>query len=305
MSATKTTTDKPFVGTTPTDRSGAYVVDKPVELHAPELYDAACDAEPLDGLGSIGPAEVERYHRDGYLAVENVFTAEEVEAAKAGLWDLVMGKVAGFEGITFEAGMASRPGGLEGLTREERFDAVRKLWAFRGAEPRLAALCDHAGLLGVICRLMGGKTPAMFQDMALLKPPGGREKPWHQDHAYFDFPVGTPVVGVWIALDAATRANGCMHMLAGGHKQGPRLHFQRRDWQICDLEMMGVKSVAVPLKPGGLLLFDGLVPHGTPYNPSRERRRAAQFHYAPAGTQKTGQAERLAVFGAEGKDVTC
>ena len=29
----------------------------------------------------------------------------------------------------------------------------------------------------------------MMQDMSMVKPPGGREKPWHQDHAYFNYPV--------------------------------------------------------------------------------------------------------------------
>jgi hypothetical protein len=40
----------------------------------------------------------------------------------------------------------------------------------------------------------------LFQDMSMVKPPGGREKPWHQDSAYFNLPKSTPVVGVWIAL---------------------------------------------------------------------------------------------------------
>ncbi|MFW6213947.1 MAG: phytanoyl-CoA dioxygenase family protein [Spirochaetota bacterium] len=40
--------------------------------------------------------------------------------------------------------------------------------------------------------------------MALVKPPGGREKPWHQDHACFDLPLDSTIVGVWIALGHAT-----------------------------------------------------------------------------------------------------
>ena len=56
--------------------------------------------------------------------------------------------------------------------------------------------------------------------MALLKPPRGREKPWHQDHAYFNLPLDTPIVGVWIALDEATPENGCMHVIPGSHREG-------------------------------------------------------------------------------------
>ena len=145
----------------------------------------------------------------------------------------------------------------------------------------------------------------MFQDMALLKPPSGREKPWHQDKAYFTYTKETPVVGVWIAIDAATTENGCMRLRTGTHRAGPMIHFQRRDWQICDTDARDGEVVAAPLQPGGLLLFDGLLQHGTPYNPTGQRRRAVQYHYAPASAQKTADEERLALFGSEGKNVQC
>ena len=51
---------------------------------------------------------------------------------------------------------------------------------------------------------------------------GGREKPWHQDKAFFEIDVTSPVVGVWIALDEATPDNGCMHVIPGSHLEGPR-----------------------------------------------------------------------------------
>jgi len=63
--------------------------------------------------------------------------------------------------------------------------------------------------------------------------------------------------------------------------------------------------LAAPLKPGGLLLFKGLLPHGTPHNNTGQRRRALQYHYYPDTTEKTTQEERLAIFGTEGKDVEC
>ena len=39
-------------------------------------------------------------------------------------------------------------------------------------------------------------TPEVYVDQALFKPPLiGREKPWHQDHAFFDLPFGTKIIG--------------------------------------------------------------------------------------------------------------
>ena len=140
----------------------------------------------------------------------------------------------------------------------------------------------------------------------MIKPPRiGREKPWHQDMAYFNLPLDTTVVGAWIALDEATVDNGCMMLIPGSHKHGAVIHFHRRDWQICDSEVMNDSAVAVPLEPGSCLLFHGLIHHGSPANRSDKRRRAVQFHYRAASVQTTSDEERLARFGSEGKDVFC
>jgi phytanoyl-CoA hydroxylase len=270
--------------------------------HAPELYTVTGLAEPLDSLDAFDAGALARYREDGYVAVENAFTAAEVRAALAGLDDLVMGKREGFTGIQFESGARDL---LPTLPLESRLDAVRKFWDFTAYEPRLDAMARHPKLLRVL-EIILGESPRMFQDMALVKPPKiGREKPWHQDHAYFDYPLGTRIAGVWVALDEATVENGCMRVLAGGHRDGPRIHFQRRDWQICDQEMAGVRPTAVPLRPGGLLLFDALLPHGTPANFSSERRRAVQFHYHNESAQKTKKEDRMALFGSEGRNVSC
>ncbi len=269
--------------------------------HAPDLYAHHRLAETVEDFEAVTEADIERYHREGFLAIARGFGEAEVAAASDGLTDLVMGRYPDFTGIQFERGARSR---LAQMSQEERYDAVRKLMWFTAVEPRLEALARHPRLLALVECLLGGPAE-LFQDMALLKPPGGREKPWHQDKAYFTYPKETPVVGVWIAIDAATPQNGCMRLRTGTHRAGPTIHFQRRDWQICDTDGRGAEVVAVPLQPGGLLLFDGLIQHGTPYNPTGERRRAVQYHYAPAGVRQTTEEERLALFGSEGKNVTC
>ncbi|MCC6627691.1 MAG: phytanoyl-CoA dioxygenase family protein [Chloroflexi bacterium] len=293
---------RPAVPATPVEQVGAAVFDNATAApHDPALYAHGGLADTLAGLDALDTIAVARYRQDGFLAIEPGFSTVEIAAALDGLTDLLMGCYPDFKGIQFERSARAQ---LATMSLEERQDAVRKLMGFTAVEPRLDALARHPRLLAAVRRLLGAE-PAMFQDMALLKPPRGREKPWHQDHAYFDFPLGTPIVGVWIALDAATPENGCMRMIPGSHHGGPVVHFQRRDWQICDTDIHGRPIVAVPLLPGGLLLFDGLCQHGTPYNPTGARRRAVQFHYAPVDAVRGSEAERLAVFGSEGKNVEC
>lgn len=289
---------KPRVKTT----QNGPVVDAGAEEYDPRLYEPATTVTPVGGLDAVVEEHIEFYRQEGYLAVGNVFDEDEVRDAKEGLLDLILGRVPEFQSITFESKAGEN---LDSLSDEERQDAVRRIAWFVDFEKRLRAMALSSKLEGILMRLLG-EEPKLVQDMALIKPPGiGREKPWHQDHAYFNYPVDTPVTGVWIALDTATVANGCMHVQPRGHRPGPIVHFKRRDWQICDTEIMGKPCVAVPLQPGGALFFDSLLPHGTPANGSAQRRKAVQFHYAGKSAQPCGEEQRLAVFGSEGKEVEC
>ena len=276
-----------------------------IEIHDPELYRHDRIAEPLSGLAAVGETEIQHFRDHGWLGVENALSSEEIADALDGFLDLINGKNPDFENWQAEAEKDVAPGD------RDRQDTLRKLMFFVEFDPRLKALAHHPALMDVLARIIGTSDLLMFQDMGLMKPPRiGSEKPWHQDCAYFDLPLGTQVVGVWIALDDAGLDNGCMNVLDKGHKEGPQIHFTRRDWQICDSDFERLHGpahdvVAVPLKPGGCLFFDGLCPHGTPRNLSDRRRRALQYHYRDANVESTSKEARLAIFGEEGKDVEC
>ena len=277
---------------------------------AVELYRTTRTADGVAGFASVTGGHVERFKTAGYLVIEDAYPPEMMNAALDGLLDLIDGRRPDFiegqqtnsSGIQFEAKAIDL---LPTLSRDQKQDVVRKLMGFVDYEPRLAAIAEHQPLIDVLIRIMGER-PVMFQDQALLKPPLiGREKPWHQDNAFFTLPADAMIVGVWIALDEALPENGCMHVIPGSHRAGPIPHFQRRDWQICDSDVAVKEVVAVPLKPGSLLLFHGLIHHGTPPSQSPRRRRALQIHYKPESIARIEEEERLAVFGSEGKDVTC
>lgn len=260
-------------------------------------------AEGVAGFDSVTEREIARFREQGYLVVHEAFTIDRVQDALDGLLDLLAGSSPTFDSVDYESSVD--PATLDGMAAEERQDYVRKFMWFVGHDERLRALSEDPALMGVVRRIIG-EEPELFQDMALLKPPRvGREKPWHQDHAYFNLELRTRVVGVWIALDQATTGNGCMLVKPGSHRQGPVVHFKRRDWQICDADVDPLGTLAVPLEPGGCLFFSSLMQHGTAPNTSDDRRRAVQFHYRPAGTELTSLEERMAVFGSEGKDVSC
>ncbi|MCY4466169.1 MAG: phytanoyl-CoA dioxygenase family protein [Chloroflexi bacterium] len=267
----------------------------------PGMYDFAAQVRSgSDGFDNVSDSDIAQFHALGFLVLHNAFDAAQVESARAGLQAAIL---RGGDNISYEAGARDQ---LPRLSQDKRLDSVRKLMPIIDSDARLRQCAENLLLLDVVGRILG-EQPALSQDMALLKPPLiGREKPWHQDMAYFDYPGGTTILGVWIALDETLPENGCMMLIPGSHLEGPVLHFQRRDWQICDTDVPVGRSVAVPLSPGGCLLFHCLLQHGTPPSRSRRRRWALQFHYHGVSVEALpDSAHRLQVFGADGKDASC
>ena len=306
------------------------VLEPPIPDYDPELYRYQRVAEGITGFQSVNEEGLARFRQRGYLVVHEAFSMARVEAARRELYRLGTSPRPDCESVYFEGAVrqqlpslkgksAAAPRGrrfidlalghtdnhLPSLEPATRMRFVRKFMGFtREENPALQALAEDPTLTRVLSRILGGR-PALYQDMALIKPPGGREKPWHQDRAYFNLTQTTSIVGIWIALDEATPENGCMQVIEGGHREGPRVHFMRRDWQICDSEVARLPRVAIPMQAGGCLLFDALLPHGTPANRTDRQRWAVQYHYVAPDSRETGDEDRLAVFGSEGKGVSC
>jgi len=301
--------------------STEFHIDAAVEECDGSLYAAGEFTDGRAGLGSVTESTIREYREKGFLIVRNAFKEKKAADARRELETMARADDPDCSMVDLEfdtwrhlrgRGFAGPPAGKAQLTEAERVELdpsfraglVRKFMGFTRQHPPLDALAKDAELLRVVEAIVG-EPVRLFQSMALLKPPGGREKPWHQDHAYFNFSLDTPVVGVWIALEEATPQNGCMHVVPRGHAAGPRIHFQRRDWQICDTDMKGETMVSLPMSAGDVLLFDGKLPHGTPPNRTAHQRWAVQYHYVPARAELVEQAVRLAAFGSEGKDVKC
>jgi phytanoyl-CoA hydroxylase len=300
-----------------------------IPLHDPGLYAFERRDEGVPATEAGLAATLERYREDGFLMVRGLLSEGEGLAARSELEAMARADRPGCAMIWYEGALRDqialdpgrdreidgRHGGvgfaagqeadcLPAIDPELRARHVRKFMGFVGQKAALGRLARQPDLMALVERLVGSE-PVLFQDMALVKPAQGREKPWHQDHAFFNVALDTPIVGVWIPMGEVTPENGCMHLLAGGHKAGARIHFKRRDWQICDTDVPATGRVAVPMRVGDVLLFDGKIPHGTPINRTDDFRWAVQYHYRPAATVETDDAVRLRAFGSEGRNVTC
>ena len=248
------------------------------------------------------------YERDGFIAFTDVLNAAEIETAKADLSAALQNLRADHRahgndyGHTWSAG----EGGLS--IQFERTGApieaddtdlelkVRKFHNVVEASPAMKHLALHHPRLRAVTDALIGREAMLTQSMALVKPPGGVAKPWHQDDAYFKIAPLSAVCGIWIALDEAGAENGCMHVWPGGHHVGALRHYHADDCEIVPDRLTNQHTLAVPLPPGGAIFFSGLLPHQTPVNRSNTRRRALQFHYRSLDSRVVSDEEYNALF---------
>lgn len=290
---------------------------------APNIYPTLPDQPDADMIA--------RYREDGYLAFENAFSPEEVEAASNGINDLVHKyafneeltehvrkgygqKMENGRGMLFKSRSSDFHFQVEGDYEakpdrlDELADNIRKFQSYTDELPIYNYMATKHPKLRAMLGAVLGEDYEQYSSMALCKPAGiGQAKPWHQDLAYFAVNRFDGVAGVWIALDRATKENGCMHVIPGGHHTGPREHYWSKiDCEITTGKVDPADAVPIELPPGGMMIFDGLLPHETPQNRSNLRRRALQFHFRSAATQVVPREEFMKKFtGPEGIFVGC
>jgi phytanoyl-CoA hydroxylase len=257
---------------------------------------------------SLGTETIARYRRDGYLVVRQVLSPDHVDACLAALAALAAdpGLQPGQRDGT-GAFIALEPTADPGAA--SRHDLIRKFGDFTDTSPALMRAAMSLRLHTILDALLG-QGRVLLQEMALVKPPKiSGDKPWHQDAAYFRGSDPGLMFGVWIALDPATRENGCMEVIPGSHLRGPAPHVPAEDINLCTIRPDLVRldeRVALPMDPGDALIFHSLIHHYTAANRSDQRRRALQFHYHQVGLEWTSlEAHRVLYHDADGNYAGC
>lgn len=140
--------------------------------------------------------------------------------------------------------------------------------------------------------------PVLVQTMYIFKSPkvGGEVNP-HQDSTYL---ISDPLTckAVWVALDDATKQNGCMWGMPGTQKTIPIEYYmkaQRKEildkngkfekyessirYDPHDPPKYDIKDpVPLEMKKGSIVLFDGAFVHYSDHNYSDRRRHAFTMH---------------------------
>lgn len=168
----------------------------------------------------------------------------------------------------------------------------RAAWAWTtagtGPRARLDELHMHfawAQELATTPRLLDAVASLIGEDilvhavLVLTKYPGRPGKvPWHQDSFYSGW-HRSPSVTAWIALTPSTSESGCMRVIEGSHRRGPRGHEQRPGpenllWGGLTLRETVDESCArdLILQPGQMSLHQCNLVHGSEPNRGHEPR---------------------------------
>jgi ectoine hydroxylase-related dioxygenase (phytanoyl-CoA dioxygenase family) len=129
----------------------------------------------------------------------------------------------------------------------------------------------------------------IFLSQFIYKWPEAYGQPWHQDSFYFPYRPDHQV-GVWLAANRATIANGCLRVLPGSHVEPLHAHVPddrpnatTAYMRIVDHDMSA--QIAVEMEPGDVLVFDSHLMHMSTDNETDELRAAFVCHYSVAGTE--------------------
>ena len=178
-------------------------------------------------------------------------------------------------------------------------------------EDAYRAYARHDRIVEPLEQLLGGELYHYHHKMMLKEPRVGGAWEWHQDYGYWyaNF-LRADMASCMIAVDRASKQNGCLQVLKGSHKLGRIEHGQTGDQTGADMERMGVvlehlEIVHCEMEPGTQLFFHSNLLHRSDPNESDDSRWALICCYSAVSNAtfrpeaKAGQYERLERWSAE------
>ena len=219
----------------------------------------------------ISDQQVRFFDEFGYLAGIRLLTDEQVEALRAELADVTNPSHPG-HGLFYE------------YNSNESADVSRVLFHALGAwriTPGFHDLLWNPAFLVPASQLLRGAV-RFWHDQLFSKPARhGGVVAWHQDYSYWTRTKPMTHLTCWIALDDATRDNGCLHYVPGSHEWDllpkPALAGDMDAIQsvLSDEQKARFEPVAIELKKGMATFHHPLMLHGSFENSTDGPRRAA------------------------------
>jgi phytanoyl-CoA hydroxylase len=270
-------------------------LERPLDLHRrpPQAARREGRSKTLEGTPMSTEQQLTEqqwidYDRDGFLHLGRVLEPAEVDALRRRADDLALGNLR-----NPDVQMQLDTGGAyaELPAARQSFDQGTLLYRkIQGLETDdLYSRLVKQPLMMEICGRQYGRHAAIsiFRAMVMNKPAGqGTDLPWHQDGGHVWALDRDPLVTVWVALDPATRANGCVEVIPGSHRLGLLSLYGSTvgDEEVarhCPPERVHPLEV----ESGHAVLLHNWLIHRSGVNPTAAPRRAFTVCYMDGRTQ--------------------
>jgi hypothetical protein len=212
----------------------------------------------------LSPAEVQAYHTIGYHVARGLYSPEEIDLlARAAREDSELDRRS--------FGRADGEGGIVRLS----------LWNHPGnGIYGMFARCER--IVRACEQLLGGEVYHYHSKMILKDAKVGGAWTWHQDYGYwYQNGILQPLLtSVFIAVDPATRANGCLQVIENSHHCGRINHILTGEQAGADRERVE-ELLKLPdqyphryleMNPGDALFFHANLLHRSDQNHSDHSR---------------------------------
>jgi phytanoyl-CoA hydroxylase len=219
--------------------------------------------------------QIDFFHQNGYLKIENLLSAEEIEFYQNLYEDFLSNKI---DALNFRGDLA---GSQEESVDHKVFERITQIMVPSRIVPDLLHQPLHQKSLRIARQLLGKDIDLDF-DMLIDKAPfSNTPTPWHQDSAYWISMPDTRAASCWIALDEARVDNGCMWYIPKSHLSPARPHHPSAKGGALQCEAHEDEGVAVELKPGSCVFHHGGTLHYSRGNATSQRRRAFITNFRP------------------------
>ena len=211
--------------------------------------------------GPLKDEALKQYERDGYVLARSMFDGEEIELLRrAAKEDRALDQ--------HSFGMGDGEGGTVRLS----------LWNHPGDSLYgMFARCET--IVNSAEKILGGEVYHYHSKMIMKDAKVGGAWTWHQDYGYWYqngvlFPMLT---SAFVAVDRATKENGCLQVLKGSHRLGRIDHVLSGDQAGADAERVKeaekvLDLVYVEMEPGDVLFFHANLLHRSDQNRSDHPR---------------------------------
>lgn len=231
----------------------------------------------------LSDEDVRFFVENGYFIAPDLITAEEREEIKQDTIKLARG---GYP----TNNLKPLP---ETLNDDEVLQNILCIHQPHFVSPVMEKFATHPKVCGVLSQITAAHLPfwdgsvKCMQSMLFVKPPQFQGQAWHQDEIYIPT-RDRSLIGAWIAVDDATKENGCLWIIPGSHRTGylyPQKGHGTPDEFDFAPESYGFDTsteVPVEVKAGTVVFFNGYLLHRSFKNRSDIYRRVLVSHYMNA-----------------------